>query len=661
MGDRVKTHGQEPATIIDEGITFLIPSYQRPFVWPDEAVLKLFKDIVRACNEGESVYYIGTVLTAPVHHVGGTILELIDGQQRTTTLMLIALAFRASSKETELSKLATKGEAPRLTFAIRDQVQALLGYWAGLDGYQYPGEEAVDKDPYLRRLEGALRSLKQWVQALSPEEQAQISDYIHKNVRWVNNIMPDSMDLNRLFATMNTGGVQLEQAEILKSQLLTRISTDKAQYEAIWQVCEHMDNYFERNVRQVFRGTNWEEIGLADIRRFDPDRFLLSGEQAAEAGQEETGLLISELDDGHPNEAAGSNGEEAGNGGADDTDLDDTVYCRSIIGFPLLLMHALRIYNERTGWDDIGLRLHSDRLIESFGRLVHEASEEEVRGFVECLWEVRYQFDFWVVKWVERAEEEEEQLRLTDISRSSSSGKWYLNRGEKAVSELVPLQSVRYFTGEYSAQYWLTPFLGLLIKEAPGSEEEVLAMLERIDNQLSRTEGTQKAASFELLSGDSSSLQGIHSIISGLEAPKGTKFEHYWFQKLEYLLWKRDKDKDYKVRQYQIVSRNSIEHVHPQNEERGRELEPEILNAFGNLVLLNPGQNSSYGNQSVKKKRADFQGKRDGGGIYDSLKLKQIIDTMGDEDWTPELIRQHQQEMLGLIASHYGSPDNASP
>lgn len=64
--------------------------------------------------------------------------------------------------------------------------------------------------------------------------------------------------------------------------------------------------------------------------------------------------------------------------------------------------------------------------------------------------------------------------------------------------------------------------------------------------------------------------------------PRGTSFEHYWFQKLEYVLWKAGDKTDDKLKRYRITSKNSVEHVHPQNEEHGRKLESEHLNAFGN-------------------------------------------------------------------------------
>ena len=78
------------------------------------------------------------------------------------------------------------------------------------------------------------------------------------------------------------------------------------------------------------------------------------------------------------------------------------------------------------------------------------------------------------------------------------------------------------------------------------------------------------------------------------------------------------------------------------------------LNAFGNLVLLSPGENSSYSNQTVGKKQEDFKAKP----VYDSLKLKQIFELKQNDEWDKDKIKQHQKEMVDLLISHYASIDN---
>ncbi|MNG99525.1 hypothetical protein D3C79_586980 [compost metagenome] len=78
----------------------------------------------------------------------------------------------------------------------------------------------------------------------------------------------------------------------------------------------------------------------------------------------------------------------------------------------------------------------------------------------------------------------------------------------------------------------------------------------------------------------------------------------------------------------------------------------DLLHGFGNLVLLSPGENSSYSNQAVIKKQAAFRAKLK----YDSLKLAHMFHVLGNgEEWGREQIEAHSQAMLALVEAHYGA------
>ena len=65
-----------------------IPEYQRPYKWGIKNVNQLIDDILTFNNK--TAYRIGTVV---LHKdKDKNILNIVDGQQRTITLMLIALA-----------------------------------------------------------------------------------------------------------------------------------------------------------------------------------------------------------------------------------------------------------------------------------------------------------------------------------------------------------------------------------------------------------------------------------------------------------------------------------------------------------------------------------------------------------------------------------------
>lgn len=641
------------------GYQFSIPSYQRPFVWSDDDVLLLFNDVKEACNHGDENYFIGTVLSSRIKNNTGVVYELIDGQQRTTTLMLIAIAFKTVGISSNLNRLAVfepkDGKAmPRLQFAIRDLVQQFLGGLAGLTGYEKPIQEIIDNNEYLKQIGIALDVLRKHIEKLDEIEAKKLAEYFYSNVQWVNNIVPAQMDLNRLFATMNTAGVQLEQADILKAKLFKHIKSDVAQYDAMWVACEHMENYFEKNVRKVFPDVDWNSIEPKDLASFDPDVFYHS-EQPPQ-NDKGTGFSIGELNQAIISNNAPNNTKAES---FETYDLDvETTYCRPIIKFPLFLIHAYRVYLALKNKNDIAPRLHSDRLLEIFNPLV-DSSEMEVKSFIEMLWQVRYQFDFWVIKWVERDDSSESQLSLTYQSRSQS----YINRTPKDINALILLQSVRNFTGERSAQYWITPFITKLIRKKIDSKQEqkALSLLELIDNRMSLALCSQKDASFKQAKSKKSSRIEWNEQATYFTEANGTGFEHYWFQKLEYLLWKKVNDSKSalntsdldKFKKYRITSKNSVEHVHPQNDEYKSKLPYEKLNAFGNLVLLSPGENSSYSNQDVDKKQIDFERKPH----FDSLKLREIFLQKGNKLWNKTEIEAHQDKMLDVLETHYGDKE----
>ena len=658
MTNMVQTEVLTLEKIDQDGYQFNIPCYQRPYVWPDEDVLKLFDDIKNAYENNKKTgkephYFIGTVLTS----IENGIYELIDGQQRTSTLMLIAIAFKNLKVECFLAELAAFDNQPRLQFSIREQVQHLLGSLAELEGYQKPSAESIKSDHYLTRMDAALTVLKQRVDNLAENERYELAEYIYSKVQWVNNIVPHQMDLNRLFSTMNTSGVQLEQADILKSKLLKDIATEEPFFNGIWLACEHMENYFERNVRKVFSCADWDNIQSEQLAEFPFELFVNSDEETKI--KENLGLTIEALHQQLFNTNTPENNEEEPfDTYSDDVEKlkEETVYCRPIIQFPLLLIHAYRVYLALNGKPDIDPRLHSSRLLEIFEPLI-QSTPDEVKTFIFTLWKVRYQFDKWVVKWVERDDEiNKQELALTDIYGPSVSSP-YINRNKKPISSLVQLQSVRNFTGERSAQYWLSPFIGGLISREVNNKDNntALSLLESIDNQLSLVTGTQKNASFEITKGQKPEVVQWQTQQDYFSKPNGTGFEHYWFQKLEYLLWKdikisepsMENEAKRKFKNYRITSKNSIEHIHPQNYSK---LPQDWLHHFGNLVLLSPGENSSYSDKAESVKRAEFM-KKDG---YDSLKSKHIFALMGDGgDWTNIKIKEHHADMLDVFTRHY--------
>ena len=69
-----------------------IPQYQRPYKWTGKNINQLFSDI--AIHKDKSAYRLGTI----VFHQEGETKNIVDGQQRTISLLLAARAYRDSGE-----------------------------------------------------------------------------------------------------------------------------------------------------------------------------------------------------------------------------------------------------------------------------------------------------------------------------------------------------------------------------------------------------------------------------------------------------------------------------------------------------------------------------------------------------------------------------------
>ena len=77
---------------------YIVPDYQREYVWTDKEVQQLLNDIDEQVDGNSGLeYFIGTVLVSP--GIEKDHYEVIDGQQRLTTLFLLLSALKRAFTE----------------------------------------------------------------------------------------------------------------------------------------------------------------------------------------------------------------------------------------------------------------------------------------------------------------------------------------------------------------------------------------------------------------------------------------------------------------------------------------------------------------------------------------------------------------------------------
>jgi uncharacterized protein with ParB-like and HNH nuclease domain len=628
--------------------TFSIPTYQRPYVWGDEQLKKILDDFFIAFKSTpDEPYFVSTFLTKE----NESNAELIDGQQRLTTLWLIAFVVSKISPDSELSNFLKKEGKLRFNFEIRTEVAAYLDSLIDTTGYTTKKETAdIEKQPYVINIANGLTFIKSYFDTLKKEKNniKEFGNFIYNNVKLIKNTTPKNTDLNKLFSTINSAGVQLEQTDIVKANLLKQID-DKVKYSKIWESCENTGNFFERNARISFSSTAWDKLNLRNHIAFNETVFKFQNTytEAIEDVFSIDNLTLQDI------EAYEYPSKKTFN--ENDRDSKE-VYCRSIINFGQLLLHTYRIHLKREGKSDFEGTFHVKRLIEIFKELEARKDTEEIKRFFLLLWDIRYLFDKYIIKWVSDIDTKAESLELMNFNRNEKS---YYSRSKYEKSENQMLQSVLYFTGDYLRQYWLTSYLDyLLYNHENKNPTDILHLsyLEQIDNIFSIDKSiTDKELSWKLMHQTKGFVSTL-KINEYLSSHSGTGFKHYWFQKLEYLLWKEFKTKNdwennlkSKFDNFRITSKNSVEHIYPQNPVYQDKLNEEYLDDFGNLVLLSVAQNSEYSNKSVEEKRASFNDKP----TFDSLKSFLIFTKSYESEWDNDSILKHREEVINRFKTHY--------
>ena len=204
-------------------VLYKIPIYQRNYAWEREEIEALIKDVYDSL--GKDVYYIGTLVT---YKRDENIFEVIDGQQRLTTIYII------------LKALGIETISNRLAYSAR-KVSA----------------ETIEKMPKFgdendRGILNGFRYAKEALKEIVGEQKSDIDEFKHyflHNVHIIHYRVPKDVDLNHYFEVMNSRGEQLEKHEIVKAKLCEQLIGDDdamEKFSRIWEACSDMSFYIQQ-------------------------------------------------------------------------------------------------------------------------------------------------------------------------------------------------------------------------------------------------------------------------------------------------------------------------------------------------------------------------------------------------------------------------------
>lgn len=608
--------------------TYIVPLYQRNYAWRENEISRLLKDIYDSYTQSESRnYYIGSLVV--IQRTDGS-YEVIDGQQRLTTLQIIC-------KELHITN------SSRLKYDSRPEVERFFSILFNNGEFDF-SETALEKDEKTYRLCDAIRIIRDTkleddltFSGLSESQKLALARYIANKVIIVRTVLPSDTDVAAYFEIMNNRGEQLQEHEIVKARLMNgHYSGQKLPdslsnvFSKVWVACSQMNIPIQHGLREYRQDSGYPLFGDDyESLRLDCLRAYCEGGKHDMVGD---GLTIDEIlsSDYSLNSSLG-------------VDLDEPVdQYKSIIDFPNFLLVVLKSISPENIGDRV--RLNSNFLLEEFDKVKPDAME-----FLCKLLKYRVLFDRYVIH----------NRAIDDNEDGDGDTKWEMQRPKKDgnsivfvnsfpmgddksdrrdYSRIVKQQSMLQVSFKSSNRTWLFDLLKWLDLE---SKDDIMSikssgLIIRLDEWIRDY--------FEGLltkNGDGMAFPFEES---------GTSTPHFVFNYIDYLYWVAAQKKEFdqmfshlaEVRNndFDFHYYNSVEH-HWAQSNGGDEIR---MDALGNLCLISRRNNSSLNDKAPTAKANAASDMR----LQPKRRIMYAI-TNAERMWEKEQIEAHHAEIITLL------------
>ena len=367
-------------------------------------------------------------------------------------------------------------------------------------------------------------------------------------------IIPENIKATEYFELVNTKSIQLENHQVLKARFLSNIKDNYTGIARKWDMISNMDEKYKDQVKNNNKYIQCGELETINV-------LLNKTYKEEQKAQTKTNSVA-----------------------------------KSLVKFPVFLLLALRVFVAKKELK-IDIIVNKDKLLGEFDKVFKEEANI-YSEFIKFLEDMRNKFDEFV-------------YRDDDIKDK----------------KLLNLQRMFYYTSEYDKPEFIAALLAFLDKSSLGEYNEenakkVTKFLEQLDNELVksalRNNGSRKIVETinnvieKIYKNENIETQMLKKIDSSF-LDNGTAVPHYWFYRLEYLLWRDFEDLNvcgicadniktvfpkFNRDEYLIKSQDTVEHMWATNLQENNK----ALDDFGNLALIRKDFNSSLSDYNFGEK-----------------------------------------------------------
>ena len=647
-----------------EGLTqniYQVPIYQRNYAWEDTEINALVKDVFDSYEkskkdpEKDSVYYIGTLVT---YKRNDNNFEVIDGQQRLTTIYLILKALEENPKN-------------KLTYSARKKSKDTI--------------EQLPKLPevYDEGIKNGFGFAQNAIKEIVGDKKDEFKKYFLSNVRIIHYQVPKDVDLNHYFEVMNSRGEQLEKHEIIKARLSEHLrGNDLKNFSEIWESCSDMNRYIQQKYKN-------KKLFGEYFSSFNDDINIFEEDSCEKLNNKPT---IKSLLDSKVSNIKNSQIKE------------NSDSFQSIIDFPNFLLIVLKLTRilKEDNFIPEDFSLDDKELINEFDKF--GTSTEDAKLFINNLIKAKYFLDNYIVHHVDSEKEnvgdnpwELEYYHVDGNNRHPKN----LSDNKAIQYELVHLLSLLEvtFTAKQRKNYLFYCLLYLFQNDHTDIESYcnfVRNLVHKMfydiylnSSNLNEINNLPKPNAFdsEILNGKKIELtiQNKNPNFSSIYKEGSMNIPLFVFNFTDYKIWvkyaneirgnqtKKDDKKrisffedlgcsDFDLEPFNSFyfsrTRKSLEHYYPQAKagENGIVSEKDI-NRFGNFAMISANANSSGSDWDPKTKLEHYTDKKSDPVGVASLKFKIMMQICSDNsfsrekglEWILEDMNQHQEKMMKII------------
>jgi uncharacterized protein with ParB-like and HNH nuclease domain len=295
---------------------FRIPEYQRPYVWGFEQINDLLDDLTFAQQtKPDSEYFLGSIVfqtkpAAPDLNRSFPENDVLDGQQRMTTLLLLLAVIRDLTDDFKTEKKCQEyiyqeadeyeeiPERTRIVYSIENTVQNFFDEYVKTIG-KTNNEDTLSKtaekiaNVSVKNMAKGILEIRNFFnknESIKPEV---LLHFLINRVLMIYVATEDLEDAFRLFMILNDRGIPLRNSDILKATNLGALDSevDKIKYAKLWQQAEgDLSDEFDRFLNHIRTILVKEKARLSLLQEFE-DKIYNPKEKDKITGQKKPILL----------------------------------------------------------------------------------------------------------------------------------------------------------------------------------------------------------------------------------------------------------------------------------------------------------------------------------------------------------------------------------